>query len=174
MELSFESIKQYYDSGLWDETRLLKAVERSRITNEQFEEITGRSVYEITDFESAKERKQNENKKALSKFLHENPIQWTDGQFYGVTEEDQNELALNLNQYQLQVAAGIPDPKLEWHPRHSVCREFTLEEYTALILTVKNFVYPYVQHCQEIKEQIYTAETIDDLKGVEIVYEKHD
>ena len=133
-----------------------------------------REALEYGDLESAKERKQEENKQALAKFLNENPIVWQDGCAYGVTEEDQTELALNMNQYQLQVAAGIPDAKLEWHPRHAACRAFTLEEYTGLILAVKNFVYPYVQQCQVLKEQIYNAKTVDELKAVEIVYEKAD
>lgn len=151
---------------------VINAVDKNWINLEDASAIIGRPIDEAVDFEVLKERKQNENKKALAKFLVENPITWTDGCQYGVTEEDQNELALNLNQYQLQIAAGIPNVKLEWHPRHSACRDFTLEEYTGLILTVKNFVYPYVQHCQAIKEQIYNATTIDELKAVEIVYEK--
>ena len=73
-----------------------------------------------------------------------------------------------------EMLAGIPDAKLEWHPRHAACRAFTLEEYTGLILAVKNFVYPYVQQCQVLKEQIYNAKTVEELKAVKIVYEKAD
>ena len=172
MKLAFDDIKKYYKQGFWDDAKIANAVEKDCITNEQFEEITGHSIYEMGDFSAAQERKQNENKKALAEFLQNNPITWTDGCVYGVTEEDQNELALNLNQYQLQVAAGLPNVKLEWHPRHAACRDFTLEEYTGLVLAVKNFVYPYVQQCQTLKEKIYNAKNINELKAVAIVYEK--
>ena len=172
MKLEFDDIKKYFENGFWDENKVANTVEKDCITNAQFEEITGHSIYEVGDFSSAQDRKQDENKKALAEFLQANPITWTDGCVYGVTEEDQTELALNMNQYQLQVAAGLTDVKLEWHPRHAACREFTLEEYTGLILAVKNFVYPYVQQCQVLKEQIYNAKTVDELKAVEIVYEK--
>lgn len=171
MKLAFDDIKKYFDNGFWDEAKIANAVEKDCITNEQFEEITGHSIYEMGDFSSAQERKQNENKKALAEFLKANPITWTDGCVYGVTEEDQNELSLNLAQYQLQKTAGL-DAQLEWHPRHAACRNFTLEEYTGLVLAVKNFVYPYVQQCQMLKEKIYNAKDINELKAVAIVYEK--
>lgn len=141
-------------------------------TSEEF--AADREAVEYGDLESAKERRQEENKKALAQFLQENPIVWQDGCTYGVTEEDQTEMALNMNQYQLQIAAGLTDVKLEWHPRHAACRDFTVEEYTGLILAVKNFVYPYVQQCQALKERIYNAKTAEELKAVMIAYEKAD
>ena len=64
MKLAFDDIKKYYKQGFWDDAKIANAVEKDCITNEQFEEITGHSIYEIGDFSSAQERKQNENKKA--------------------------------------------------------------------------------------------------------------
>lgn len=120
-------------------------------------------------FEEMKNFKQADNNKVLADFLDANPILWTDGEYYGVTQEDQNELALNLNQYQLTVSAG-QESVLQWHPKHKACRDFTLEEFTSLILAIKSFVYPYVQHCQDIKTQIYSAINEEELNSIIIEY----
>lgn len=38
--ISFETIKRYYDEGLWSKERVAKAVEKRVITREQYKEIT--------------------------------------------------------------------------------------------------------------------------------------
>ena len=79
--------------------------------------------------EEKQDYKQNENNKALAKFLDQNPLLFTDGEYYGVTQEDQNELSLNLNQYQLTISAG-QEAVLQWHPKHKACKDFSIEEFT--------------------------------------------
>lgn len=39
----FVSIKEYFDIGLWDITRVKNAVVKGKITEAQYEEITGQS-----------------------------------------------------------------------------------------------------------------------------------
>lgn len=39
--LTFETIKFYYDNGLWDKTRVKNAVIKGVIPPEQYKEITG-------------------------------------------------------------------------------------------------------------------------------------
>ena len=65
----------------------------------------------------------------MAKFLDKNPLLFTDGEYYGVTQEDQNELSLNLNQYQLTISAG-QEAVLQWHPKHKACKDFSIEEFT--------------------------------------------
>ena len=38
--ISFETIKRYYDEGLWDKSRVANAVEKRVITREQYVLIT--------------------------------------------------------------------------------------------------------------------------------------
>lgn len=38
---NFDKVKGYYDRGLWDISRVRKAVEKGWITEEEFQEITG-------------------------------------------------------------------------------------------------------------------------------------
>ena len=37
----FEKVKDYYDRGLWNEARVANAVVKGRITEAEYEEITG-------------------------------------------------------------------------------------------------------------------------------------
>lgn len=86
--------------------------------------------------------KQEVNKQALADWLAAHPLTWTDGKVYGVTEQDQTEMAINLAQYQLAAAAGQPTV-LEWHAQKQQCHTFTIEQYTELSLAIAAYVYPY-------------------------------
>lgn len=39
--MDYETIKKWYDSGLWSKTRVRNAVIKGKITQEQYKEITG-------------------------------------------------------------------------------------------------------------------------------------
>ena len=42
----FEKVKNYYDTGLWNKTRVRNAVIKNWITEEEYEEIVGESYTE--------------------------------------------------------------------------------------------------------------------------------
>ena len=113
--------------------------------------------------------RQEENKAALATWLAEHPLTWTDGKRYGVEEQDQNEMALNLMQYQAAASAGQVAP-LEWHAQKEACREFTQEEYLGLSMAISAYVYPYRRYQESVKEAIYSAQTADEVAAVVIDY----
>ena len=115
--------------------------------------------------------KQNENNGLLATYLKDHPIQWKDGKYYGVTQQDQSEISLNLMQYQLAAAAGF-STSLEWHALHEQCRAFTVEELSALALSISAYVYPLVRYNQSIKTVIYATTTAEELEKIVIDYEK--
>ena len=121
------------------------------------------------DLDALKSAKQVENRAALAEWLAAHPLTWTDGQTYGVTQEDQDELALNLMQYQLAVQTGQA-AQLEWHAQKQACRIFTSEEYAALSLAIAAYVYPYRRHQEQIKAAIYAAENEEEISAVQIDY----
>lgn len=121
------------------------------------------------DLDALRAAKQEQNKKALADWLAVHPLTWTDGKVYGVTEQDQTEMAINLAQYQLASAAGQP-AVLEWHTQKKSCHTFTLEEYTALSLAIAAYVYPYRRYLEAVKEGIYEAQSKEELDAIEIDY----
>lgn len=123
------------------------------------------------ELEAARDARQSENKAALAAWLDAHPLTWTDGQTYGVTENDQNEMALNLLQY--QVALQMEQPAvLEWHAQKQNCRVFTPDEYSALSLEIARYVYPYRRYQEQVKTEIYTAGTVAEVNAVQIKYEE--
>ena len=117
----------------------------------------------------AKDAKQEQNKAALAAWLADHPLLWTDGKYYGVEEQDQNEMALNLMQYQAAAMASQTAP-LEWHAQKEACREFTQEEYLGLSLAISSYVYPYRRYQESVKEAIYAATTQEELDAIVIDY----
>ena len=113
--------------------------------------------------------KQEVNKAALADWLAAHPLTWTDGNVYGVTEQDQTEMAINLAQYQLAAAAGQP-AALEWHAQKQQCHTFTIDEYTALSLAIAAYVYPYRRYQEQVKAAIYAAQGKEELDAIKIDY----
>lgn len=138
--------------------------------------------------------RQEENKKALSEFLSNSVVTYN-GENYGVTEEEQNEMALQLLSYQSiksaretelkviqeKIVAGeldgssedyatIAEPVLEWHSKKKSCKTFTEQEFLELTYLIKSFVYPYMQKMQKIKEEIFLCETKEAVAAIQIEY----
>lgn len=120
----------------------------------------------LSEIQSAR---QEENKAALAAWLAAHPLTWTDGKRYGVEEQDQNELALNLMQYQVNKAAGQP-AVLEWHAQKEECRAFEEAEYTTLSMAISAYVYPYRRYQEKVKAAIYDSQTAEAVEAVVIDY----
>ena len=123
------------------------------------------------NLEEAQYAKQEENKIAFASYLASHPLTWVDGKQYGITQEDQSEIALNINQYQVAVAAGIENPTLEWHAKQEECYPWSLEQLSALSLAISNVVYPKYHQMQEYKTAIFAATSIAELNAIELAYE---
>ena len=134
----------------------------------------GYSVYNsedgtfTTDLDQAKYDKQENNKALSAEYLATHPLTWVDGKEYGVTQEDQSEISLNINQYQVAIAAGVENPTLEWHARHEECQPWSLEQLAALSLAISNAVYPKYHQMQDYKTQIFGANSISELAAIEL------
>lgn len=118
--------------------------------------------------EEEKIKKQEENKKKLAEFLSNSYVEFN-GKQYGVSEEDQTEMALNYMQYQISTATSLP-ATLEWHAKKEACVTFAEEDFLSLTMLIKNFVYPYMNLMQQYKEEIYACTSIDELNAIDLVY----
>lgn len=157
----------YFDGGIYtrDGIPRYKLVDGVPVLRSEEEIAADRTP----DLDMLRDAKQAANKKALADWLFAHPLTWTDGNVYGVTEEDQNEMAINLAQYQLAVAAEQP-AVLEWHAQKKQCHAFTIEQYTALSLAIAAYVYPYRRYQEQVKAAIYTAESEAEIHAIKIDY----
>lgn len=115
--------------------------------------------------------KQEENKSAFAAYLASHPMTWVDGKQYGITQEDQSEISLNLAQYQIAVQAGVDTPILEWHATHEECQPWAAEQLTALSLAISAEVYPHYHQMQEYKTRIFGATSVEEVEAIECVFE---
>lgn len=121
--------------------------------------------------EEAKNIKQEENKVLFAEYLASHPLTWVDGKNYGITQEDQSEISLNLNQYQIAVAANVETPTLEWHAQHEECMPWPAEQLVALSMAISQAVYPVYHKMQQYKTAIFGANSIEELNSIELKYE---
>lgn len=125
---------------------------------------------EKVTLEEYQDMKQAENKAALAKFLKDHPLLWQDGEFYGVTQEDQTEMMADKTLYEFKQSIGESDWALEWHSVKRDCREFSLEEFGGLLNAIANFVYPFRQLEMIYKQQIYEAKSHDEVNQIQFIY----
>lgn len=158
-------------NGEWEDA-LIVSLTRANIV-EQVQRLDEK-VNQVVDINTLsldkyKNYLQEKNKAALAEFLASQSVEFN-GKPYGVSEEDQNEMALNFMQYQALTTAG-QQVTLEWHSKKSACETFTAEEFVQLTAMIKAFVYPYFQQMNVIKQQIFSSASKEELDKIEIKYE---
>lgn len=110
------------------------------------------------------------SKLMLSEWLANNPMLYSDGNYYSVTEEKQSLLNSNLASYERATAAGIPYP-LKWNSTGAECAEWEYADLIALSLSIAAYVAPKVSTQQAVEVQIRACETKEEVDGVVISYE---
>ena len=120
--------------------------------------------------EECKEEKIVLSKLMLSEWLANNPMLYSDGNYYSVTEEKQSLLNSNLASYERATAAGISYP-LKWNSTGAECTEWEYADLTALSLSIAAYVAPKVSTQQAVEVQIRACETKEEVDGVVISYE---
>ena len=124
----------------------------------------------IEDVEAAKADMIQRSKELLAEWLSRNPMLYTDGNYYSVTEEKQALLNSNLASYERAKAAGIDYP-LKWNSTGAECTEWEYSELLILSLSIAAYVAPKVATQQAIELEIKAAETMEQLDKVVISYE---
>ena len=111
-----------------------------------------------------------ESKIGLGQWLIDNPMQFTDGKYYSVTEEKQALLNGNLASYERATKAGIDYP-LKWNSTGEECVEWSYEDLITLSLSIAAYVAPRVSAQQALEIQIKNCTTMEELESIEIKYE---
>lgn len=110
-----------------------------------------------------------QSKQQLFEYLEAHPLLYNN-EYYSVTQEKQTLLTSAIAAYQLKVQAGIP-AVLKWNTTGDICREFTLEEITGLVVAITDFVQPRVEKQQALEVQIKNCTTLEEFDSIVIDYE---
>lgn len=158
-------------NGEWEDALIVSLtraniVEQVQRLDEKVNQVVDINTLTLDEY---KNYLQEKNKAALAEFLASQSVEFN-GKPYGVSEEDQNEMALNFMQYQVLTTAG-QQVTLEWHSKKSACETFTAEEFVQLTAMIKAFIYPYFQQMNVIKQQIFSSTSRKELDKIEIKYE---
>lgn len=120
--------------------------------------------------EARKENRIQESKLMLSKWLNDNPLLYTDGNYYSCTEEKQSLLNSNLASYERSIAGGF-DYQLRWNSTGCECVPWNYDSLRALSLTIAAYVAPKISIQQAIEIQIRSCTTLEEVNSVEISYD---
>lgn len=126
--------------------------------------------YIDTSLQLAKKQLITESKLKLAEWLNGNPMLYTDGNFYSVTEEKQSLLNNNLTSFERADSAGIAYP-LKWNSTGAECTEWTYEALVELSLAIAAYVAPKVAAQQAVELEIKACETMEQLNAVVIDYD---
>lgn len=118
---------------------------------------------------SAKEERVAQSKSDLETYLLENPLQWTDGRYYAITAEKQNQLTSKL------MAATVAQQMsteyhLTWNSTGDVCTEWNLSDLYALAFAIDKRVTGLVTYQQTKEIEINNANSIDELDTIIVDY----
>ena len=111
-----------------------------------------------------------ESKTKLAEWLANNPLLYSDGKYYSVTEEKQSLLNSNIASYERAKALGIDYP-LKWNSTGEECVEWSYTDLVALSLNIAAYVAPKVSKQQSIEISIKSCENTEDLDMIVISYD---
>lgn len=129
---------------------------------EQFDDLLRQAAGAGASLDDMRGQRITESKTALAEWLAENPLTWTDGHQYAVTQEKQSQLTSTIAVQQVAQAAGVKR-QLKWNTTGDECTEWTYEGLCALALAISDYVEPRVSVQQAAEVAIRDAKTA---KGV--------
>lgn len=111
-----------------------------------------------------------ESKTQLSDYLLCHPMQWTDGQYYAITAEKQQQLTSKIMSATLAAQTGTPY-SLTWNATGDECQAWTLENLTALAFAIDARVTSLVSYQQAREVEMRDASTLEALEAIPVDYD---
>lgn len=126
---------------------------------------------EITpDLELIKTRRIAQSKADLETYLAGHPLQWTDGEYYSITAEKQNQLTSKIMAATMAQTLST-DYTLTWNSTGEVCKEWTLQDLSALAFAIDARVTKLVGYQQAQEVAMRNADTLDELNAIVVDYD---
>ena len=111
-----------------------------------------------------------ESKTQLSDYLLCHPMQWTDGQYYAITAEKQQQLTSKIMSATLAAQTSTPY-SLTWNATGEECQAWTLENLTALAFAIDARVTGLVSYQQAQEVAMQAAATLEALEAIPVDYD---
>ena len=111
-----------------------------------------------------------ESKQQLSDYLLAHPMQWTDGQYYAITAEKQQQLTSKIMSATLAAQTAQPYA-LTWNATGQECQAWTLENLTALAFAIDARVTSLVSYQQAQEVAMREASTLEALEAIPVDYD---
>ena len=111
-----------------------------------------------------------ESKTQLSDYLLCHPMQWTDGQYYAITAEKQQQLTSKIMSATLAAQTSTPY-SLTWNATGEECQAWTLENLTALAFAIDARVTSLVSYQQAREVEMRDASTLEALEAIPVDYD---
>lgn len=111
-----------------------------------------------------------ESKAQLSDYLLCHPMQWTDGQYYAITAEKQQQLTSKIMSATL-AAQTSTTYSLTWNATGEECQAWTLENLTALAFAIDARVTSLVSYQQAQEVAMRDAPTLEALEAIPVDYD---
>lgn len=123
------------------------------------------------DLEPLKQQRIAQSKTDLAAYLESRPLQWTDGEYYSITAEKQNQLTSKIMAATMASQASTPYT-LTWNSTGEVCKEWTLQDLSALAFAIDARVTSLVTYQQTQEVAMRNAETLEELEAIVVNYDK--
>ena len=111
-----------------------------------------------------------ESKQQLADYLLAHPLQWTDGQYYAITAEKQQQLTGKIMSATLAAQTGTPY-SLTWNATGQECQAWTLENLTALAFAIDARVTSLVSYQQAQEVAMRESSTLEALEAIPVDYD---
>ena len=120
--------------------------------------------------EEAKAAKIAQSKTDLAAYLEAHPIQWTDGEYYSITAEKQQQLTGKIMAATMAQTLST-EYTLTWNSTGEVCKEWTLTDLSALAFAIDKQVTALVTYQQTQEVAMREAETLEELEAIVVDYD---
>lgn len=161
-----DRIEKLHANGRLTNAGIADAIVRGWMSSADAVELLG----EADGLAAAKAARIQMSKTALAKYLAATPLQWTDGEYYSITSDKQQQLASKI--MAATMAQTLPaNYTLTWNSTGEVCKEWTLQDLSALAFAIDARVTKLVGYQQAQEVAMRNAETLDELNAIEVDYD---
>lgn len=107
----------------------------------------------------------------MAAYLSAHPLQWTDGEYYSITAEKQQQLTSKIMAATMAQRLST-DYNLTWNSTGEVCKTWTLQDLAALAFAIDARVTALVSYQQTQEVAMKNATTQKELDAIEVNYDR--